>query len=463
MSAPADRAVPRAPVDPSRQAAYDALRAVEVDDSYLNLALPALLSERGIRGRDAAFATELAHGTTRLQGAYDAILDATVKGGTGSLQPEVRICLRLGAHQLLGMRVPAHAAVFASVEMVRAEVGERPVRLVNAVLRKLARSSRAEWLATVSPGRDVDMVAHLSVTYSHPSWVVEAFLDVLGHDVARTEALLAADNLAPLVTLVARPGLATVEELLATGASAGRWSPYAAVLASGGDPGGLPQVRSGRVGVQDEGSQLAALALTRAAVDGRDERWLDLCAGPGGKAALLTGLARQRSATLVAAERLVHRAALVGAGLRAYPAPHAVVAADGTRTPWRPGSFDRVIVDVPCSGLGALRRRPESRWRRQPTDLDLLVPLQGALLGSAVEATRPGGVVAYVTCSPHRAETRNVVEGLLAARDDAHEEDATALLPEIADLGGGPHVQLWPHVHGTDAIFIALLRRRGGA
>jgi 16S rRNA (cytosine967-C5)-methyltransferase len=370
----------------------------------------------------------------------------------------VRIALRLTAHQLLDMRVPSHAAVTTGVELVRAAVGERPVRLVNAVLRRIAGTSRDDWLAAVVPARDSDLVGHLAVLYSHPGWVVEVFIDALHDDVAQAEELLAADNVAPLVTLAVRPGLATVDELVALGAAPGRLSPYAAILA-GGDPGGLGPVRSGRAGVQDEGSQLAALALSRVQMSGRDERWLDLCAGPGGKAALLTGLARQRGATLVAGERLVHRARLVASALRAYPSPNPIVAADGTRPPWRASSFDRVIVDVPCTGLGALRRRPESRWRRGPADLDELVALQAALLTSAVESARPGGVVAYVTCSPHPAETRGVVDTVMGARDDVGEVDATALLPEVPDTGAGPHIQLWPHLHSTDAMFVAVLKR----
>jgi 16S rRNA (cytosine967-C5)-methyltransferase len=456
----ARRVKPRTTVDPARQAAYDALLAVEADGAYLNLVLSTLLTERGVTGRDAAFATELAHGTARMQGLYDAMIEITARTGGASLQPEVRVALRLGAHQILGMRVPSHAAVTTAVELARAAAGERPVRLVNAVLRKIAATPLGDWLLLVVPPRDSDPVGYLSVTYSHPRWVVEAFMDALGDDHAQTEALLAADNVAPLVSLAVRPGLAEVDDLLAAGAARGRWSPYAATLA-GGDPGALAPVRSGRAGVQDEGSQLAALALSQATVSGRDERWLDLCAGPGGKAALLTGLARERGATVVAGERLVHRAGLVASALRAYPPPHPVVAADGTRPPWRAASFDRVIVDAPCTGLGALRRRPESRWRRSPADLDGLVILQTDLLTSAVASVRPGGVVAYVTCSPHRAETRGVVDSVVAARDDLRELDTRPLLPEVPDTGAGPHVQLWPHLHGTDAMFVATLRRVG--
>jgi 16S rRNA (cytosine967-C5)-methyltransferase len=452
------RVRPRTTVDPARQTAYDALLAVEQDGAYLNLALGVLLAERRITGRDAAFTTELASGTARLQGTYDAILDSAVRGGVDALQPEVRTALRLSVHQLLDMRVASHAAVTSGVELTRAAAGERPVRLANAVLRKVADRSRDEWLAVVAPARANDLVGHLSVAYSHPRWVVQAFLDALDADVEQVEALLAADNVAPKVTLAVRPGLADVDALVAAGAARGRWSPYAATLAAG-DPGALEQVRAGRAGVQDEGSQLAALALARPDVHGRDERWLDLCAGPGGKAALLTGIGRGRGATLVASERLVHRAGLVSSGLRAYPPPRPVVAADGARPPWPPSTFDRVLVDVPCTGLGALRRRPESRWRRGPADLPALTALQASLLTSAIESVRPGGVVAYVTCSPHRAETQSVVDAVLRPRVDVQALDTPSLLPEVPDLGPGPYAQLWPHVHGTDAMFVSVLRR----
>jgi 16S rRNA (cytosine967-C5)-methyltransferase len=184
-----------------------------------------------------------------------------------------------------------------------------------------------------------------------------------------------------------------------------------------------------------------------------------MCAGPGGKAALLTGIARERGATVVAAERQRHRASLVRSGLRAYGPPWSVVAADATRPPWCGGAFDRVLVDAPCTGLGALRRRPESRWRRRPGDVAGLVLLQRRLLDAALDATRPGGVVTYVTCSPHPAETRGVVDTVLREYGGVVEEDARGLLPEVSGVGEGPSVQLWPHRHGTDAMFVAVLRR----
>ena len=449
----------RSKADPAREAAYDVLAAVREQDAYTNLVLAQMLRARGITGRDAAFTTELVSGTIRRQGTYDAVLAANLDRRLDRLQPQVLDVLRLGAHQILAMRVPSHAAVGTSVDLVRAKVGQGPSGLVNAVLRKVAAHDLSGWVRRVAPDPASDEVGFASVAYSHPRWVVAALVEALGVD--ELDALLAADNEPPKVTLVARPGLSTVEELVAAGGQASTMSPYAVQLA-GGDPHDVPAVSDGRAGVQDEGSQLVALALTRAEVDGSDERWLDLCAGPGGKSALLAALAGERGARVLASERQPHRSTLVatatataGAGLLG------VVTADGTRPAWRDGSFDRVLDDAPCSGLGALRRRPESRWRRTPADLDDLVPLQEALLSSALDAVRPGGVVVYATCSPVLAETSGVVASVMAARPDAVLEDATPLFEGVPDVAGPSPgtLQLWPHRHGTDAMFIALLRR----
>jgi 16S rRNA (cytosine967-C5)-methyltransferase len=160
---------------------------------------------------------------------------------------------------------------------------------------------------------------------------------------------------------------------------------------------------------------------------------------------------------VLAAELHQHRATLVAHACRGLPVD--VVQADATAPAWADGAFDRVLLDAPCSGLGALRRRPEARWRRQPSDIPELTRLQRALLSSALAAARPGGVVVYATCSPHLAETRAVVADAVR-RSGAELIDARDLLPGVPDLGPGPTVQLWPHRHGTDAMFLALLRRR---
>jgi len=455
---------PRRPRDPARRAAYDVLNAVQSRDAYANLLLPVTLRERDITGRDASLATELTYGTLRHQGSYDAILDACVDRSLRSVDAEVLPLLRMGAHQLLSMDVPRHAAVDSSVELARRVVGHHRSRFVNAVLRKVSARTLDEWLSVVAPDRAADPVGHLAVARSHPRWVVQALADALGEDpadgLAETERLLAAHNERPRVTLLAKPGRATVADLVAEGAVAARYSPCAAVLPEG-DPGALHAVRQGRAAVQDEASQLVALALSRVPVDGADRLWLDMCAGPGGKAALLSGLVGQRGGRLLAAEVQPARAGLVARAVdRSVGDSARVVVADSTRPPWRDGRFDRVLVDAPCTGLGALRRRPEARWRRTPDSLAELVPLQRALLERALDAARPGGVVGYVTCSPHLEETRGVVGGVLAARGDAELLDAAPHLPEVPDAAADRFVQFWPHRHGTDAMFLALVRKR---
>ena len=418
--------------DPVRSVAFHVLRAVAERDAYVNLVLPAMLTEHHVTGRDAAFATELVHGTIRRQGTYDAVIDHVASKGIGSIDAPVLDALRLGAHQLLGMRVPAHAAVSTTVDVVRREIGHKPVHFANALLRSIGKRDLDDWLETVTTGLDGDEAT--AIRTSHPVWILEAFREALGPD-GDLAALLEADNAPPRVTLVARPALCEPDELPG---EPGLLSPYARTL-DGGDPGEIPAVREGRAGVQDEGSQLVAIALADAVVDGRDERWLDLCAGPGGKAALLGSLAAQHNATLVANELQPHRADLVRQAVRLLPNIE-VTEHDGRKGPWTEGSFDRVLVDAPCTGLGALRRRPEARWRRNHDDLATLVPLQRALLTRALALVRPGGVVVYATCSPHVAETGDV----LAAVPGADVESVR---------------QLWPHIDGTDAMFFAVLRR----
>lgn len=447
--------------------AFEALRAVDERDAYANLVLPPLLKkarEQGdFDGRDAALATELVYGTLRRQGTYDAIVSACVDRPLREVDPPVLDVLSLGAHQLLGTRIPTHAAVSASVELARVVLGDGRAKFVNAVLRKISRHDLDTWVEQVAPPYEDDAEDHLAVVHSHPRWVVSALWDALGGGRAGIEDLLEADNERPEVTLVARPGRATTEELTGEDTLPGRWSPYAVRMAEGGEPGAIEAVKEGRAGVQDEGSQLVAIALANAPLEGRDERWLDGCAGPGGKAALLAALAAERGAALLASEKQPHRARLVERALAGNPGPYQVIAADGTRPPWLPGSFDRVLMDVPCSGLGALRRRPEARWRRRPEDLDGFAPLQRGLLREALSAVRVGGVVGYATCSPHLAETRIVVEDVLKGRGgpavEAEWIDVRPLMAGVPALGEGPDVQLWPHLHGTDAMYLALLRR----
>ncbi len=474
---PADRS---RHTDATRLAAYTVMRAVS-DGAYANLELPKQLREKGIRGRDAAFATELVYGATRMRGLYDPVIALASGRGVEAIDANVLDTLRLGVHQLLGMRVPVHAAVDETVALARQVNGIGASGFVNAVMRRVSERDRDAWLTHVVP-EGLEPTAARAIRTSHPEWIVRALrAALLGHGAAMADtvdaeldALLAADNAPARVTLVARPGLSSVDELLEAGGERGRLARTAVVLDEG-DPGAIRAVREGRAAVQDEGSQLVALAVAAAEVEREDgsgsEEWLDLCAGPGGKAGLLAGLALLRGAGLVANEVSDHRAELV----RHTLAPAIADGGDGQITVRvgdgreigadEPDSYDRVLIDAPCTGLGALRRRPEARWRRQPADVVALASLQRELLASGIDATRPGGVIAYATCSPHLNETRFVVLDVVKKRDDVEVVDARSLFARpdgspVPDLGDGPFVQLWPHRHGTDAMFFALLRKR---
>jgi 16S rRNA (cytosine967-C5)-methyltransferase len=456
---PKRTAEPRRPPvdDPARRAALDTLRAVRQRDAYANLLLPQLLRERRITGRDAALATELAYGACRAYGLLDQVLAACIDRPLSKVEPELLDALRLGCYQLLRTRIPAHAAVDSTVDLVRTEQGSRVAGFVNAVLRKVAEHDEEAWVQQLAPDPAEDPVGNLAMRTAHPRWVARAFADTLGDTGEELAAALRADDERPTVHLVARPGEVSAEELAAmTGGEVAPYSPYGVRLEAGaGDPGDLDPVRERLAAVQDEGSQLCALALTRAPLDGSDLRWLDLCAGPGGKAALLGALVGINGGTLDAVEKAPHRAKLVRQATEGLAVTVHVV--DG-RSSGLEGGYDRVLVDAPCTGLGALRRRPEARWRRQPADVGDLTKLQRELLLAAVGLTRPGGLVAYVVCTPHLAETVGVVADVVR-RTGVTALDAREFFPGVPDLGEGPYVQLWPHRHKTDAMFCAIMRR----
>lgn len=457
MSGPHDRKPRRrTPLDPARRAAFDVLRAVSERDAYANLVLPGLLRERGITGRDAAFATELAYGTCRTLGLLDAVIERAAERPPDRIDPILLDLLRLGTYQLLRTRVEPHAALDTTVDQAGIEVDSARAGFVNGVLRKISARDEESWVAELAPSAAADPVGHSAFVHAHPRWIAQAFTDALGVDAGQLGALLASDNERPLVHLAGRPGVLPAQELAdEVDGTVGRYSPFAVYLSGGGDPGQLAPVRAGSALVQDEGSQLVARALTLAPVSDDSGRWLDLCSGPGGKTALLAAIGAQSGARVTAIEPAPHRADFVEqntAGLGVE-----VLRVDGRDSGLPAGSFDRVLVDAPCTGLGALRRRPEARWRRQPSDVPVLAKLQRELLASAIALTRPGGVVLYATCSPHLSETVGVVADALR-RQPVQSIDARPLFEPVDGLGDGPYVQLWPHRHGTDAMFAAALQ-----
>lgn len=459
-------------ISPARRIALDVLTGVRERDAYANLLLPALLGRRRPSQADAAFATELAYGSLRRAGRYDAIAALAANRRVDQIDPRLLDVLRLGSHQLLATRTPPHAAVHQAVEQAREIAGRGAGGFVNAVLRRVGERDDVAWTAALTDGVD-DAVERAAIATGHPLWIAQALaaglaaMDDGGGDVA---VLLEVDDVAPPVGLAALPGLADRGRLVDARGLAirpHRLSPIGAEL-DGGDPGRLAEVAAGTVRVQDPGSQLAALALTRARPVAAGERWLDLCAGPGGKAALLAAEAAQGGAELTANEITPARARLVERALAAVPGALPVETGDGRRFGEGARRFERILLDAPCSGLGALRRRPEARWRKQPEDLPQLAALQGELLDAAVGALAPGGLIAYVTCSPVVAETDEVVAAALARHPGLTAVPTTPVLDAVSGRGlGDPEhaaargtaAQLWPHRHGTDAMFVQLLTR----
>jgi 16S rRNA (cytosine967-C5)-methyltransferase len=371
--------------------------------------------------------------------------------------------LRLGLHQIAALRVPDHAAVAATVAIAREAIGIGPSGFVNAVLRAVTEGPFETLLEEVAPAGD-DSLETLAIRYSLPTWAIRALRQALvasGRDRSELPAVLAATNQQAPVTLVARPGLIAVEQLAeqieqATHRPAvpGRLAPSALAMMRG-TPGDIPAIRHGQAAVQDEGSQLVVWALVDTEVADDQGEWLDLCAGPGGKAALAGAIAKERGAHLVANEPQPHRADLLRAAVKQLGETVKVIEEDGRDID---GQYDRVLVDAPCTGLGALRRRPEARWRHSVADLATLGPLQRDLLRSGIDHTKPGGVVAYATCSPHLAETRLVVEDVLAGREDVELIAPPSIVPADAVAEDGM-VQLWTDVHGVDSMFLALIRK----
>ncbi|WP_017884538.1 transcription antitermination factor NusB [Leucobacter sp. UCD-THU] len=467
-------------ISPARLVAYDVLRDVEDRDAYANLALPARIRDARLDGRDAALATELVSGALRWRGRYDRIIELAADREASRIDSRTLNVLRLGAHQLLAMRTADHAAVNESVELQRRVGNPAAAGFVNGVLRAIGRASNEDWddrIAASADGADERLAAQAS----HPGWVLRTLRDALRAEGREAELgeLLAADNASPRVSLALLPG-ADIDAEAAEALSSDVERAEAVLTATGPSPLGLElaggdparaiaalDLPRGVARVQDQGSQLAALALSRAREPRAGERWLDLCAGPGGKTAVLAAEAALAGSELRANEVSEHRAELVRRSVEAHADEVEVVSHDGRDDEAYGGAqarFDRILVDAPCSGLGALRRRPEARWRKRPSDLPELTTLQGELLDAAVAHLAPGGLLAYVTCSPHLAETRVAVDRLLRRHPDLRELDARAVLQRVAriplDLAGDRlSAQLWPHRDGTDAMFVSLIER----
>lgn len=435
--------------DNSRLLAFDLLTEVNRNSGYSNLLLPQALNSSKLEDRDRALVTELLYGTIRMQGKHDWVLKQVSDRPWDEVDSGIVDICRIGVHQIHEMRIPDHAAVAATVEVARKRLGESKASFVNALLRSVTRRDIQDWFAPLNS--IADPVERMSIQYSHPEWIVSAYFDLL-KDWSEVETSLQINNVAAIPTLVAWPGYSSQQDLIDLGGVATEYSPYGAHWK--GNPGSLELIKSRRIGVQDEGSQIVAEVFANAA---EGSSWLDLCAGPGGKAALLSSIAHTRGITFTANEFSSARAELV----RQVVHGDRVLVSDGRQIDSLGEKFDAILIDAPCTGLGALRRRPEVRWRRTLQDLRTLTQLQRELVESALKALNPGGLLGYATCSPHLAETSIQIADLKKKHSDLLQIDVDQYLPvNIKSANRDGAMSLWTHIHGTDSMYLALFQKR---
>ena len=451
MSKDAGRRFSKAKPDSARLLAFDIIQEVNRKDGYSNLLLPKALTESQLDERDRAFATELVYGTLRMQGLYDFIFSSISRRPWNEVDSDLVDAARMGAHQILSMRTPAHAAVSSTVDVIRRRSGESQGSFLNALLRKLASESYDSWISPIH--KIDDDISRLSILYSHPEWIVSSYFDLL-KDINLVELELKSNNTPATPTLVSWPGMSTQEELIEVGAVATQFSPYGASFR--GSPASLDLIKHRKAGVQDEGSQLVAEIFAK--VTSQASTTLDLCAGPGGKAALLSHICIVDGREFVANEISPTRAELV----RRVVGRSEVITGDGREISSSGRTFDAVIADVPCTGLGALRRRPEVRWRRSLSDLSSLIQLQMELADSAISVLNEGGYFGYATCSPHFAETSAQVLSIKRKYPELEQVDLLPFLPEGLDgaLRDGA-LSLWGHRHGMDSMYLAIFKKMG--
>lgn len=434
-----------------RQIALDLLVRVDTTDSYINLLMPKVLGRIEISDADRGLVQELSYGALRWKAQYEAFIDQLTPGKV--LTNNLRLCLQLGMHQLFRMRVPSHAAIHETVELVKT-FEKSAAGLANAVLRNADRAGFDQMLERSS--RNLSKTDALALKHSHPAWVVSALKTALELDGrgAELEDLLAANNITPLVNLAAlNPEAET--SLIQAGLDRGEASPMGFIAHGNPEPLlALPGVR-----VQDQGSQLVALALLEKG--NRSGKWLDMCSGPGGKSAVLQAGIRDHGGSLDCFEPNPQRAELVRSAL-SNEGPGEVIVAFGQDA--KPNSYDAILLDAPCSGLGSVRRKPESRWRKQPEQLPELIKLQAELLDAAAKALKPGGYLLYSTCSPLIPETNAQIKAVLERHPDLKLEDANEVLhslsPKLELNRQRKTAQLWTHMHGTDAMFLSLLSKQ---
>ncbi len=452
------------PISPARRIAQDVLYRVEAEGAYASDLLHAEL-RADVSLADAALATELALGVLRWRRLLDFLLERQLKKPLDRLDLPVVIALRIGLYQLRFLeRIPAHAAVHESVELVKRARKSSAAGLVNAVLRR-ASGELAMPVEQFIP-RDASLADGLGILHSHPTWMVERWLSRWGEP--QTLTLLEANNRAPRLSCALHEELRREDAFRTLGKAGLRLAPgqflNSAFTVTGGSPSRTEAFRKGWISVQDEASQAVPLLLDVQ----RGDRVLDLCAAPGGKTPPLTRAAAAEG-LIVAADRHAHRLRAMRAQFErlGLSSVH-LVELDATKPlPFRI-AFNRILVDAPCSGTGTLARHPEIRWRLRPEQLPELHALQTAMLLQSLAQLAPSGRLVYSTCSLEPEENEEVVAEALrqfpGARRVAPEESARALAPYLLpgiSLSGMfdslGQFRTFPGEHPMDGFFAALV------
>lgn len=446
----------------AREIALKVLKNVEENGAYANIALNKVLEKYKPGKLDRAFATEIVYGTLRTLNTLDWVISRFLQQPLASQTVWIRNILRLATYQLMYMdKVPHAAACNEAVELAKKYASAGVVKFVNGVLRNVTRNlDKIEY-----PDIQMDPVSHVALKYSHPRWMVERWLKEYGLD--ETIALCTANNQTPPNTIRTNTLRISRDELITYLQQEGVKAQKTRYALEGLNIGGFLSFRAlkpyqqGLFQIQDESSMLVGHVLNPA----HGSRVLDAAAAPGGKSTHIAQLMKN-TGLILSFDIHPHKLKLIQENCRRLGITNIKgMLGDARVMPAELNNWaDYVLLDAPCSGLGVLRRRPDSRWRKEAYQIPILVKQQREMLDSVCKCVRPGGVLLYSTCTITYEENLGQVKEFLSQHDDFMLEDLSPLLPEnMADEPGvsSGYIQLLPHIHGMDGFFIARMRKRG--